>query len=96
MFTIHRLDLLPFVTFSNSSLLSDTIISQLTQRIKEIVAAVWQKISDFFGSYHKPSNESNIKTFAIISCVSLIALLVISMLRRRDSNLVPPPTPQSH
>jgi glutaredoxin 2 len=93
MFASLRLDSLSSAAFSNSFFSSDTIISQITQRIKEIVAAAFQKISDFFNAYNKHSNESNIKTFALISCLSLIALLVISMLRRRDSRLVPPPTP---
>lgn len=93
MFASLRLDLLPSAPFFDSSFFSDTMISQLTNRIKEIAAAIFQKISDFFNSYNKYSNESNIKAFALISCLSLIALLVISMLRRRDSSLVPPPTP---
>lgn len=87
MFASLHSNSLSSAVFSDSLLPSNVMISQFTQRIREIIAAAFKKISDFFNSYNKYSNENNIKTFALISCLSLIALLVISVLRRRDSRI---------
>lgn len=54
---------------------------------------IFKEISDFFSSFDIYPAERNIKTFALVSCVSLIALLVISMFRKVDMSIVPPPTP---
>ena len=59
------------------------------QRIKEIAGTIFLRLSEFLKSFQAPaSNEGNLKTFALVSCLSLIALLVLSILRRRDPNLV--------
>lgn len=72
---------------------SQFLSSDQTKRIKEIALDCFIKASEFFAKFKLQSNETNIKAMAMISCLSLIALLVISMLRRRDHNLMPPPTP---
>lgn len=56
-----------------------------TKRIKEIAFATFAKISGFLRTFNNQSNEINIKAIAMISCLSLVALMVISMLRHRDA-----------
>ena len=77
----------------SSSPFSNIFSSKITQRIKEIAAINLQRISDFFTLYGQ-SNENNVKAFALVSCLSLISLLVISMLRKRDAPIVFPFTPR--
>jgi hypothetical protein len=67
--------------------------SEIIKRIREIAVDMFTRVSEFFNAFNKPSNENNLKVFALISCASLIALLVISMLRRRDTRIVYPSTP---
>jgi hypothetical protein len=67
-----------------------------TKQIKQIAITVFSRISEFFKSFksiNSQPKEINIKAIAMIGCLSLIALLVISMLRCRDVQFVPPPTP---
>lgn len=66
----------------------NALFSEPIQRVQKIAIAVFSRSYEFFNSFNKPSGETNLKTVAFISCLSLIALLVISMLRRRDSNLM--------
>jgi hypothetical protein len=92
MFTSVQFGLLdPAVAYQNPSFSS--FPDRLMKRIKEIAISTFHRIFEFFKSFQKPSKETNLKTFAIISCLSLIALLVISMLRRRKSHTAQEPDP---
>ncbi|WP_068471424.1 hypothetical protein [Candidatus Protochlamydia phocaeensis] len=68
--------------------------SDQIRRIKEVALSFFSKCYDIFRNIETSSNQINVKTLAMISCLSLIAILVISILRRRDSRFVPPPTPR--
>jgi hypothetical protein len=76
-----------YQTFFFNSLSLDSI-----KRIKEIAITIFSKISAFCKSFNNQSKEINVKAIAMISCLSLVALLVISILRRRDSVLIPMPS----
>jgi len=65
----------------------------IVQYVKEIAQLIFQKLSSFSNAYENYPNESNLKTFALISCLSLITLLVIIALRKSQPSIVPPPTP---
>lgn len=67
--------------------------SQILNHIKEIATAAFQKISNLFNAYDNFPNESNIKTYGIVSCVALITFLFLSALTKRGSNILTPPTP---
>ncbi len=54
------------------------------KHIKELALSIFSKMSELFKAFNNQTNEINIKTIAMVSCLSLVALLVISMLRRRD------------
>jgi hypothetical protein len=79
-----------YVNFSVSSFFN-FLSSKQTNRIKEIALAIFLRIADFFKSFNNQSKEINIKAIAMIGCLSLIALLVISIFRS-DTRLMPPPT----
>lgn len=64
-----------------------------TKRIKEIAASIFNRLSSFFSSFGSQSKEMNLKPLAMISCLSLIALLVISFLRKGEDSIIPPQTP---
>ena len=64
-----------FLNFSSSDIL---------QRIRETAFAAFSKLDAFFSSFKRQSSEGNVKTFALISCPFLIALMIISMLRKRS------------
>lgn len=85
-------------SFSNSIIshsfsFSEIISPDITKRIQEYATPIFNQLSDFFTSFDVYPAEKNIKTFALVSCLSLIALLVISMFRKNGSSIVPPPTP---
>lgn len=79
--------------FSNSFSFSEIVSPDLTKRIQEYTKTIFVELSVFFTSFDVYPTEKNIKTFALVSCLSLIALLVISMFRKQDASLVSPPTP---
>lgn len=62
--------------------------SKIAQQVKKIALITFTKFSNFFNSFNQQPYESNLKAFALVSCLSLIALLVISILQQRDSNLI--------
>lgn len=64
-----------------------------TNRIKEIAFDAFTKLSAFFRSFNNQSKEINMKPIAMISCLSLITLLIISIFRRREESIILPPTP---
>lgn len=68
-------------------------ISEILNHIKEIAIAAFQKISNLFNSYDTFSNDSNIKTYGLVSCVSLIVFLFLSTLTKRGSSILVPLTP---
>lgn len=61
--------------------------SELTNRIKEIATAIFSKATNLFKSFQNQSSEINIKAVAMISCVSLIVVLVRGFLRRREAGM---------
>jgi len=63
------------------------------KRIKEFIFNIFSKLNSFFSSFNSQSKEMNLKPIAMISCLSLVTLLVISIFRRRSDSLIPPPTP---
>jgi hypothetical protein len=64
------------------------------KRIKDIAIDIFSKFSHFVKSFNNQSKEiNNTKTIAMIGCLSLIAIFVISLLRRRNARFVPHPTP---
>lgn len=76
-------------TFSfNNSALSSTI-----QRIREIVSRTLERTFSFIDSYDVYSNDISLKTFAFIGCLSLVALIVISLLRKKEGGFPPLLTP---
>src|SRR5271154_3485073 len=62
--------------------------SDRIERIKEFAMATFTKFLGFLKSFNNQSKEINTKKIAMISCVSLIVLLVIALLRRRNAQLV--------
>lgn len=64
--------------------------SDVTKRIKDVAIAIFSKVSAFLKSFNNQSSEINIKGIAMISCLCLVTLLVISILRRRDAGFVLP------
>ena len=68
------------------------LISEITKQIKAIALTIFAKISEGLRTFNNQSNEINLKTIAMVSCLSLIALLVISILRRHDNYLRPAST----
>lgn len=62
--------------------------TDLTKRIKETVVNIFSQIFKFFKAFDNQSNEINIKAVAMVSCLCLIGILIISNLKR-DENLVP-------
>lgn len=96
MFPPIHFDSFISLAFFSSQPLLNSLQSDITQRAKDIAIAAFKKMTEFFTFFNNQSNEINLKTFALISCVSLIALLVISMLLRKDSRLIDPPTPEKH
>ncbi len=68
--------------------------SEILNKIKDVAQTIFLKLRDFFKNSSNQNKEINLKAIAMVSCLSLIALLVISILRRRDGRLIPPPTPQ--
>lgn len=91
-----------FPHFSSSSFINANpyiaglISSEQIGRIKEIASGIFSRIAAFISHADSESNQINVKTLAMISCISLIALLVISILRQRDTRILPPPTPGRH
>jgi hypothetical protein len=87
---------MPFLSRINASLSSywsqpprslNFSSSDILQRIREAALAAFLKLDTFLSSFKRQSSEGNMKTFALISCPFLIALMIISMLRKRK-----PPT----
>ena len=68
--------------------------SEIMNTVKDVAQTIFLKLRDFFKKNNNQNKEINLKAIAMVSCLSLIALLVISILRCRDGRLIPPPTPQ--
>lgn len=81
-----------YLNILNNSLLK-FLQEDLTVRVQEIVADIFSKIVAFFRSFNSQSKEINLKPIAMISCLSLVTLLLISIFRRRGESIIPPPTP---
>lgn len=72
-----------------------------SERIEAIVAKAFQQLVTNFRSLDTYPNiypniypsDTNVKTFAFISCLSLVTIFAISLFRRKDGSIVPPPTP---
>ena len=62
-------------------------------KIKDAVIKFFKKIFEFATTFNSESRGDNLKNVALISCLSLIALLVVAIMGRRNSRLTPPPTP---
>lgn len=72
--------------------LSQLLASQQVQRVKAIALDIFEKFSGFIKKFKSQSNEINLKPIAMISCLCLIAILVISMLRHCATRPLPPKT----
>lgn len=72
---------------------SEIFQSEKIVRVKQIGINVFTKISESFQKLNTQSNDLNTKTFAMIMCVCLIAILIINTLRNKDTRSLPPPTP---
>lgn len=84
------------LSFSFNSLTSNfyqITVSQITERIKEIATDVFKKICEWFRFISAKPDQMNIKVFALISCVSLIIILVVSSFCGKKTSIVIPPTP---
>lgn len=69
--------------------LTQLLASQQVQRVKAIALDIFEKFSGFIKKFKSQSNEIDLKPMAMISCLSLIAILVISMLRHCSIRSVP-------
>jgi len=54
-------------------------------KIKNYTANAFSKMGSVFKDYSYQSNDINLKAIATISCISLLALIFISMFRYRNS-----------
>ncbi len=61
--------------------LTQLLASEQVQRVKGIALSTFEKFSSFLTKFKSPSNEINLKPIAMVSCLCLIAILVISMFR---------------
>lgn len=96
MMTSIRFDsLISSISPPSTNSFIDVLSTATAQRIKDIAIHIFTRLSAFLNAFSRQSNESNLKGFALISCLSLIALLVISLLRQRDSPIIPLPTPRA-
>ena len=80
-------------TFTAAEMFIDDIFIGVVQKTIEVVTTIFKCISSFFNKYSIESNDSNLKAFAFIGCLSLIALLILSVFRRHQGSIVEPPTP---
>lgn len=60
------------------------------QRVKDVALVVFDRCSGFVKKFKGQSNEINIKPIAMISCLSLIAILIISVFRHYAICPLPP------
>lgn len=90
---IHAIPIASMACFCQRSF-SEFLSSETTKRIKEIALSIFKRITDFCSLWKQPSDETNLKAVALVSCLSLIALIVIAILRRPNSSIVPPNTPE--
>lgn len=66
-------------------------VESLIDKVVKVVFAVFSKIRDLSSRFDRHTNEGNLKVFALAGCVSLIALIAVSMFRSRSK--VAPTTP---
>lgn len=75
--------------------LKGVVAQAQTSRIKEIVLSIFSKVTSFFHSFNSHSTEVNLLPVAMISCLTLAGILVISIIRKYEKNTVMPSTPMS-
>lgn len=75
----------PF-NFFNHTAISHHTCSNIIKKIKEIALCVFIKISSFFNKFSNDPNNFNLKTFAILSFLTLATLIVISIFRKNDNS----------
>lgn len=71
---------------------SSIIACPTVQRIKEYIVNFFLKFRSTF-THDAQSKDLNLLPIAMISCLSLILILFISMLRKPNDRFVAPPTP---
>lgn len=89
MFRSIQFEKIPHYAALLQSSLLNFIEYEETKRIKEIAASIFNRLSSFFSSFGSQSKEMNLKPLAMISCLSLIAILVISFLRKGEDSIFP-------
>lgn len=62
--------------------------SDLNLRVQGVGSSIFAKIGAFLTDVNNPAptNDSNLKAFAMIGCLSIMALLAFSILRRREKS----------
>lgn len=56
--------------------------SSIQKRVKELATHIFAKIADLLSAFKKQSQVNNLKTITWMSCLSLMTLLMISILKR--------------
>lgn len=74
--------------FSFPEFLSNVSTLDIMDRVKNSAMGVFNTAAGYLKTYDNYSEEENLKAFALISCISLVALLLINILFKNGRSIV--------